>query len=275
MLAAAALTGLDIEVPEQPYNTDQFVHAFQQIGHGKADTSRPGYGSARAWLAHLDMMKHIIASGLTSAFVVEDDIDWDIGIRAQMRLISDNVRRHTQTPYADSSPFGHGWDVLWLGHCGDELAEDHLAYADSTIRDVDIVTAWDKKWAMIEGLAPGHRAVQTVQGASCTFGYGVTHAGATKILQFLGAGQDEAFDVEMMHQCEQGHLQCLSVLPELMHHYTPHEGLGYVSPNEEGNGVGQSTPDEAFESIMGGTANVRKSARCMALFGMECVRKVL
>ncbi|KAK5047695.1 hypothetical protein LTR84_006360 [Exophiala bonariae] len=234
LLMAAALTGLTIEIPEQPYNSDDLIYAFESI-----DTSdrkqgiHPGHGSARAWLAHLDIMKYVIASHMSSAFIVEDDVDWDINIHSQMRLVSDHTREFLQAPLTDSSPFGHGWDVLWLGHCGDELAEESLAYADSTILDVEISTGWSKKYVLIEQLPHGHRAVQYVQDVGCTFGHGVTRLGARRILQFLGAGQDEAFDVALMNQCRKGNLQCITVLPELMHHYTPKERTGYISPNDE------------------------------------------
>jgi hypothetical protein len=274
--AAAELTGLTIEIPEQPYNTDDLIRAFEGIDTSQQQQGiHPGHGSARAWLAHLDIVKYVIASRLSSAFIVEDDVDWDTDIHAQMKLVSDNVRAFMQTPSTEPSAFGDGWDVLWLGHCGDELAETNLDYADSTILDVEISTGWSKKYLLIENLPPGHRTVQYVQDAGCTFGYGVTRLGARKILQFLGAGQDEAFDVALMNQCGNGNLRCVTVLPELMHHYTPKEGTGYVSPNNEGNGAGHSAPDEAFENLMGSTLNIKNSARCRALFGQACPKEVI
>lgn len=271
LLIAAELTGLIIDIPEQPFNTDELIRAFEGIDTSdKQHGIHPGHGSARAWLAHLDMMKYVVASRMSSAFIVEDDVDWDVDIHAQMKLVSDSVRAFMETPSTDSSPFGSGWDVLWLGHCGDELAETNLDYADPTILDVEISTAWSKKFLLIESLPPGHRAVQYVQDAGCTFGYGVTRLGAKQILRLLGAGQDEAFDVALMNHCRNGDLKCLTVLPELMHHYTPKEGTGYVSPNNEGNGAGHSAPDDAFESLMGSTMNIKNSARCKALFGRVC-----
>ena len=272
-MAAAELTRLSVEIPEQPYNTDDLIRAFEGIGNSRLQQGiHPGHGSARAWLAHLDLLKYVIASGISSALIVEDDVDWDVNVKTQMRLVSDNVREFMQAPATDSSPFGSGWDVLWLGHCGDELAEWNIDYADDTIVDVQIFTGWSKKYLLTQYLPLGHRAVQFVQDAGCTFGYGVTREGSRKILHFLGAGQDEAFDVGLMSQCVNGNLKCLTVLPELMHHYTPLEGTGYVSPNDEVNGVGQSVPDEKFEHLMGSTANVKNSARCKALFGRVCTK---
>lgn len=152
---------------------------------------------------------------------------------------------------------------------------NNLDCADPTILDVEISTAWSKKFLLIESLPLGHRAVQYVQDDGCTFGYGVTRLVAKKILRVLGAGQDEAFDVALMNRCRNGDLTCPTVLPDLMHHYTPKEGTGYVSPNNGGNGAGHSAPDDAFESIMGSTMNIKNSARCKALFGRVCPRVIV
>lgn len=45
-----------------------------------------------AWLAHIDMVKFVVASGLESALIIEDDVNWDVTIREQMRLVSENLR---------------------------------------------------------------------------------------------------------------------------------------------------------------------------------------
>ncbi|KXJ84818.1 hypothetical protein Micbo1qcDRAFT_181341 [Microdochium bolleyi] len=55
-------------------------------------TTRPEPSSAAAWLAHLDILRHFISSDLETALILEDDVDWDLRIKDQMRLVSDNVR---------------------------------------------------------------------------------------------------------------------------------------------------------------------------------------
>jgi len=58
--------------------------------------TRPAPGSAAAWLAHIDLLKYVISADLETAFIVEDDVDWDVRIKDQARLISDNVRAFRQ-----------------------------------------------------------------------------------------------------------------------------------------------------------------------------------
>ncbi|OAP57605.1 hypothetical protein AYL99_08343 [Fonsecaea erecta] len=268
LLAAASHTNLQVTIPEQPHNSDDLVSAFEALG--PAGIRKPSHGSAKAWLAHLDMIKYVVASGLSSAFIIEDDLDWDTAIHEQMRLVSDNVRNFTGTPVSDPSPFGNAWDVLWLGHCGEVTHPDteRLQYRDPSLMANDLYAGWTKKYLV--NIQEGHRAVQQAVQTVCTFGYGINRRGARNILKVLGRGQEEAFDVAMMKQCQQKNLYCISINPELFHHYNPKDGTGYVSPNGEANGSGKSSDEEAFENIMGTTANMKHSARCEALFNARC-----
>lgn len=93
-------------------------------------------------MAHLDLLKFVITSGQETALIIEDDVDWDVEIKSEMRLVSDNVRAFMGTAAEDPTPFGTEWDVLWLGHCGglamnldgSELPVSPLIYADETRR---------------------------------------------------------------------------------------------------------------------------------------------
>jgi hypothetical protein len=95
-----------------------------------------------------------VRRNLSSALIFEDDADWDVRLRDQLRNFALSSRALTQPlagvepfTYADatyphpsdtspaslndfafdslpatvapaSSPYGDEWDVLWLGHCG-------------------------------------------------------------------------------------------------------------------------------------------------------------
>lgn len=76
----------------------------------------------------------MIASKLETALVVEDGDDFDVRLKDQMRLISDNVRQYTLTSRDDMIPHGMYWDVLWLGHCGSMIEDDMKSwkYKDAT-----------------------------------------------------------------------------------------------------------------------------------------------
>ena len=271
MEAAASLTGLTISTPAQPQNSQEFIKAFERIGPDTPQT-RPSHGSATAWLAHLDMLKYVVASRFTTAFIIEDDVDWDIEIKAQIRLVSTNVRNLTKTPTTDPNPYGSGWDVLWLGNCGEQSMEkgNHIDYPDTTRIPGEDYAGWAKQF-VTKFVPNDHRRVQEASNPVCTFGYGITQTSAKRIVTLLSRASDEAFDVALQHQCVGGKLRCIVVTPELFHHYEPPKDFGYVSGVHEGDGQGASADEEAFESVKGSTANIAKSARCQALFQSTCV----
>ena len=218
------------------------------------------------------MLRFVIASGFRSALIVEDDVDWDFTVRTQMELVSDNVRSFTETPDTDLMPYGSGWDVLWIGHCGEIPSTDvpTLQYADDSVLPKKQYVGFTKKYH--EPLKEGHRIVQYVNNTVCTFAYAVTSTSAPKVLEALSSGQDEGFDIALMNKCCNGNLRCISVNPEIMHHYKPKEGTGYVSLRMEGDGLGHAGEDDwnAFEKLKGTTGNIAFSARCAALFRGTC-----
>ena len=268
--AAAKLTGLEVTIPIQPSLHEHLVTAFQNIGSDNRTIKRPLRGSAKAWLAHLDMLKFVVASGFISTLIIEDDADWDISVREQMKLVSLNIRYFMNTPDSDVSPYGAEWDVLWIGHCGKvtEPLTPRVEYADSSLMPFESYSSWAKEWLF--NMREGHRAVQRTRDAICTFGYAVTQAGAQNSLKILGGGQHEALDVALTTECRHQRLKCITINPELIQHYTPERGTGYVSLNNEASGLGHSSDDSKFEHIIGSTPNIRNSARCAALFKNVC-----
>ena len=215
--AAANLTGIHFTIPPQ-HNPEELIAAFEDIGLGSATT--PEHGSASAWVARLDMLKYIIASGLETAFIVEDDVDWDVRIKDQIQLISDNVRNYTKCPDSDSAPYGTDCDVLWLGHCG-SIIEDWIPapriYADHTRIPTDQYASFSTG-SLRDHLPEGYRQIQVSTLTVCIFGYGVTEDSAQKILTLLARGADEAFDVALSQKCREKELRCLVMNPQIMNH---------------------------------------------------------
>lgn len=245
---------------------NRMATAFANIG-----SIQPAHGASKAWLAHLDLLKHVYQSNLDTALILEDDVDWDIAIRQQMQNISSAVRTLTQTPANEPAPFGRGWDVLWLGLCVEH-------WMDNTTRvefdDANVCPHEDYRSWRAEELAqiPNHkRAVWWSNGPVCTFAYAVSHKGARRILKRLGGGWAEAFDLGLRSECYY-HLNCISVVPEVFHQYFPPSEFGVKSNVDEGNDRDgdPGPPDDDFESEMGSTENIVHSARCRALWGKDC-----
>lgn len=275
LAAAADMVGLAITTPRQAPITDDAIAIFQAVARSR-NQQGPQYGSAKAWLAHIDLLRYIVASDLETAFVLEDDADFDVAIKEQMRLISDNVRAYTSTPDEDTSPYGSSsWDVLWPGHCGSwinpKAVQEMRTFPDDTRIDTAAYGGWSKRY-LRETLGDGLRAIHRDHQSVCTFGYGVTADGARKIIELAYADNSaEAFDVSLSRYCKNGRLNCLIVNPQVFHHYQPPADLGYVSEVRAGDGKGSPAAEESFEGAMGSTANIVNSARCKALFSATCV----
>ncbi|KAL1626911.1 hypothetical protein SLS54_002449 [Diplodia seriata] len=114
--AAALRTNLSITIPPQRPPTAAEVASFMALNPSGILND----GSARAWLAHLQVMR--AAQNYSSALIVEDDADWDVRVHDQAGWVAEAVRNLT-VPRTETRewPWGEDWDVLWLGHCGEKL----------------------------------------------------------------------------------------------------------------------------------------------------------
>ncbi|KAL4932998.1 uncharacterized protein BDV17DRAFT_287360 [Aspergillus undulatus] len=270
---AANLTGLEVTIPPQPPIDDHLAEAFANIDSYLGDHDHPAPGASKAWLAHLDLLKFIYQSNLKTALVIEDDVDWDVALKAQMGNISTAVRNLTKASETNSRPYGT-WDVLWLGHCGERWNErlETVIFDDAHVNPQSEYRGF---WADELALLPDQkRAVYYSSSPVCTFAYAVSHEGAGKILHFAGAAQDEAFDVKLQHECQRGRLTCVSVVPEVFHQYFPPPEFDVKSDVDVGNQKGEPEEEgtKEFEGVMGSTENIVVSARCQALWGSRCPR---
>ncbi|KAH8196139.1 hypothetical protein TruAng_009706 [Truncatella angustata] len=127
---------------------------------GKAGQERPANPVIGSWRGHMNAIQEVVRRNLSSALIMEDDADWDVRLRKQLRAFALSSQALTQplqgtkSVYMDTSyprsqnkqavatelhldslphtinpiisPYGDEWDVLWLGHCGMHFASDKL-----------------------------------------------------------------------------------------------------------------------------------------------------
>lgn len=57
-------------------------------------------GHLGAWRSHLNMLKRVVDQKLSSALILEADVDWDVRVKAQFGNISANMNGRTRDfPY--------------------------------------------------------------------------------------------------------------------------------------------------------------------------------
>ncbi|EFY97899.1 glycosyl transferase family 25 protein [Metarhizium robertsii] len=157
MILGAALSGLKINFIDGVKGEDVYEKAIPVPEDRNNHLKGPGLGS---WRAHMNAIHDVVRRNLSSALIMEDDVDWDVRIREQLHDFAASSRaltqplRHQPGQYADPtypnpvegspkkvpdmnfhslpdtvqplmSPYGDNWDVLWLGHCGMHFVFEH------------------------------------------------------------------------------------------------------------------------------------------------------
>ncbi|KFG79613.1 hypothetical protein MANI_029708 [Metarhizium anisopliae] len=157
MILGAALSGLNINFIDGVKGEDVYEKAIPVPEDRNNHLKGPGLGS---WRAHMNAIHDVVRRNLSSALIMEDDVDWDVRIREQLHDFAVSSRaltqplRHQPGQYADPtypnpvegspkkvpdmnfhslpdtvqpimSPYGDNWDVLWLGHCGMHFVFEH------------------------------------------------------------------------------------------------------------------------------------------------------
>jgi GR25 family glycosyltransferase involved in LPS biosynthesis len=244
--------------------SESFVKSFELFGPAHAR------GAAKAWLAHIDVLKFIILNGWGSALVLEDDVDWSVQIREQTRKVAKAIVELTEQKAGLETPYGLDWDVIWMGHCGDppEFKKvRHVTYKDPTVPPFEKYRNINKH--VITQLKQGRRAVHFSVGPICTWAYAVSANGAHKLLAEALEGRDDAYDLMLMNKCKSEKLRCITVNMELFDQYIPAEGE--QSEVRAGNSGADLEAESLSSRSMGHTDNVLESARCAGLYNSTCM----
>ncbi|KAM0714709.1 hypothetical protein Q7P37_009760 [Cladosporium fusiforme] len=298
MSLAAAYIGLEVEFVN---GVDQFDNKVLPPGEiidaPTWITSKVSFSDIIGG-AHLTL-DSIVERKVTSALVLEDDIDWDIRIKSQMATFAKAAKsltvprrpvgsqldetypspdtdqgqndldlddcpamEPTDSPYGDTSI----WDVLWVGHCGcrfpraGDLGTPRSRIVISNDKTVPEHRHLDMEFGTDELLKeyPVHtRVVSRARTNTCSLAYGVSQAGARRLLYELGIHKMNApFDLMLRSICDGGDDRepgtCITVQPQLFQHHRP-MGLrvGFSDINNNGDGFN----DRAS------TANIRWSTR--------------
>lgn len=185
-------------------------------------------------------MCRFLDSGLETALILEDDVDWDVRLRSVQVPLAASAARTVVPPKRSYNPFTkldgnhmqywgnhEQWDLLYLGHCGDyfnEVTYDglvptdkpfnlsdlaHVVYKDPTLPvRADLHPFTQALFGALQ--MPAHsRALHRSKFPLCSFGYAVSRTAAERLLTDLAppklkAKGPRAFDVALLHACGAG-----------------------------------------------------------------------
>lgn len=251
----------------------------------------------------LTQKSRIVAENISSALILEDDADWDIRIKAQMRdfakasrllvqplprttdkfldpswprpdassqnPVSFNINEAT-TGEPTSSPYGDldRWDMLWVGHCGCRfpLATDlnvPLARAvvpnDRTVPARRYINIEYGDTQILDQYPDYSRVISRSRVATCTLAYGLSQAGARRLLYEVGVRKmTGAMDIAYRELCDgadgRNPMTCLSPQPALFNHHRP------AGPRYAWSNIGEESTDQTWNEIPK-SENIRWGAR--------------
>ena len=296
LVKAANLTGVWLTIPVQRRQTDEEVLKFTA---GLEAEESVKLDAVRLSLNYIFLLEDFLRSGHETALFVEDDVDFGIDIKSQMKALSramldsgwsnvEDDQRHepsappqvggpqeqlrrlqlgnVQHPYGESH-----WDILWLGHCGMEFTPqtEETTYTDPHALPWDRLTCpfnsyyADQKRRYGGRVEPQQQRVMSHTAPLCTFAWALTRSHADRIVYKFRNERVYNPDMALHIDCKGLKQRCTVVLPEVMHHHRVDGGRAITDNGEDKNDTRKR--DLAWwEMRHKYTYNVEWSARCNA-----------
>ena len=193
----------------------------------------------------------IVKERLSSAVVFEDDTDWDVELKSQLKtyaLGSQYLTNSIDGP-PTQSPYGDGWDLLYLGHCANRPDPDDnrrfVMENDPNVApvkhrmnfgDIPDMSAYDNTT----------RIMFATSGGVCTYSYALSNRGAQKILYHLSMSvYSSPVDIGLRDMCSKKDrdFKCVGVFPQLV---DSHRSAGNDSRDSDISNRGGSIRTEGF-----------------------------
>ena len=174
-------------------------------------------------------MPRIVRRRLSSALIIEDDADWDLNLRTILEYIALGSQTLLDTPQNENSfsPYGDGWDLIWLGHC----ATSTIAGDDRRFMMRNDPNVPPRQHRTNYGEIPdmslfdeSTRIMFFSSGNTCTYSYALSYRGAAKILKYLSIDIfNKPIDFGLREMCEKKDrsFKCLSVFPQIFGEHKP------------------------------------------------------
>ncbi|KAI9738288.1 MAG: hypothetical protein M1834_008786 [Cirrosporium novae-zelandiae] len=194
------------------------------------------------WRAHMNAANAVVKQRLSTALIMEDDADWDVSLKSQLKqfaLGSRFIMNTTQrsTPH---SPYGDGWDLLWIGHCSSQAhPNDDRRYLIEHDRTVTPPSR-RANWGPVPDMSiydNNTRIIYRASGGVCLYAYALSFQGAQKLLYHLSVKPfSNAVDLGLLDMCndDSRDFKCISVFPQII---GDHKAAG---PTDRDSDIGQA-----------------------------------
>ncbi|KAK3168695.1 hypothetical protein OEA41_005143 [Lepraria neglecta] len=266
LLAAANATNLNITVLDAI--RDRQIPVADYPEWWGTNNWVPKEGELGCLMSHLRTWRKMIHEGITSALILESDVDWDIRIKDSMVGLGEGVKAIADWPFEipshprdfskEVSPYGDRWDLVWLGHCGSNADGNGRIYAFNDASAPDEEHAWSFGGSPSPGhRPPGTRIVYQFQKSVCTTGYAISNQGARKLEKHFRQA-NSPIDLKMWDHCvNDPELACLGVWPQII---SMAESKTNIKHTEGGLSFGHEITDERIVAGNGIQISARVNA---------------
>ena len=235
-----------------------------------------------SWRAHMNAAASILDNNLSSALIVEDDVDWDVSLKTQLTQFALGSRHllNATTSSEPLSPYGDGWDMLWPGHCAQDapsppFARFFIANDTTTPPAAGRWSLWNPEETLTYDLPHNHstRVVYQPAGGVCSYAYALSYTGAQKMLYHLSYSHfDGPFDVGQADLCNRGRkgeidFSCVAVYPGLIHTAFGESDIGFDPTKPRKDREKKKGTPTAMNLVFGVRANVRNMIEGKELVG--------
>lgn len=252
--------------------------------HTKAKPLNPGTEKERydatlvgVWRAHANAWRYIIENDISSALIIEDDVDWDVNIKDIMGLWNWQLKHNNSLDQTspqhyglqEECEYGCDWDELFMGQCANKPDPQNLAhftYTDPLSPPVsqhaeNIVNEMTNIWNYSSSDS-AFRIVSPTYDPLCTMGYAVSRIGAMRMLYQIGGwrGFGGGVDNEISWRTQDGKLRGWTLTPPI---FTAWRTGG---SRDSDNDMGIDSQGLGEKGNMGGWSDgiVRSARRAMA-----------
>lgn len=177
----------------------------------------------------MNVASKMVQENIQTALILEDDADWDVALSYQMVEFARGTRYLLNTPLRQhpQSPYGDGWDMLWVGHCGVlERPEDPRRWiitGDMTVEPSELHRD-NVDTPMLNPGAEHTRMVFQSANGCCLAAYALSLSGARKSLNMMSLRHwSGPVDWGWNELCRDGitDFKCISPFPQLFGVHRP------------------------------------------------------
>ncbi|KAJ5912336.1 hypothetical protein N7504_001219 [Penicillium tannophilum] len=262
---AASVTGFKVEWQEG-VKPDDLLQKAMPNGANLNDTEP---SIIAAWRAHMNTLISVIENGYSTALVFEDDADWDVNIKSQLREFARGLHALQENgKVSKEAPYGTDWDVLWIGGCGTGPDKNQTRFyaipddptnpparAQSTLGGP--LESWTEQFPQ-----DSTRFIFKAESGICTIGYAITRRGAQKILAALAIDHlGQPFDNALSTLCggvgDRRRIECYAPFPQLVN---THRRAGSSSRDSQivANGDDTWHDEESFAIVYSAKRNIHR-----------------